>query len=83
MSTKFKVKPKFRTNDLANHAASRVAEVHYRNNEIRIYDNIHYPKSFCKKIFEGESSSLVSHIVIKDNSDQSVETVYNPTNGVQ
>lgn len=83
MPTKFKVKSKFRTSELSNHEASKVAEVHYRNNEIRIYDNIHYPKSFCRKIFEGESSDLISHIIIKDGSDQSVETIYNPKGGIQ
>lgn len=83
MPTKFKVKSKFRTSELSNHETSCSAEVHYRNNEIRIYDNIHYPKSFCKRIFEGESSNLISHIIIKDGSDQSVETIYNPKGGIQ
>ncbi len=83
MPGKFKVAKDYRKNPLSKSESSISIELHYRDGSIRIYDNVHYPKSFCKKSFESDNQNLISHAILKDQSDQGIETIYKNQNGVQ
>lgn len=65
---KFFVSEEFRRNDLSSIKSSINATVHYTGDKSsRIYDNIHYPNSFAKKVFEQHTD--IDYIEFKDVSN--------------
>jgi hypothetical protein len=66
---KFKVKSQFRKSDLSLKASSIEAEVHFVNEDTKVYDNVHYPGAFSNKVFQRNMNA--THVVFKDKSNNS------------
>jgi hypothetical protein len=64
MSRKFKVGESFRKSDLSQIKTSREVWAVYNNGDTKIYDNVHYPDAFAKKIFMNDSK--IDHVIIKN-----------------
>lgn len=67
MTKKFKVGDSFRTSDLSQIKTSCEVWAIYGNGDTKIYDNVHYPHSFSKRIFTNDSE--VDHIIVKNLSE--------------
>jgi hypothetical protein len=61
-SGKLYVKPEFRKNALSDVDTETRVEVHTTNETTKVYNNIHYPQAFARKVFN-ESSSC-THIEV-------------------
>ena len=72
---KFFVGNEFRTNKLSTVPSSVRAEVHAADGTIKIYDNIHYPSAFFKKVFK--ENPTYTKIEFVDVSDGNKWTITN------
>ncbi len=78
MSGKFKVARKYRTNALSDSESPITIEVHYSDGRAsRVYDNVHFPERFTKKIFDLNKTAI--QVIIKDSSNSTEETINRPT----
>lgn len=64
MPKKFKVEDSFRTSDLSQMRTSCEVWAVYSNGDTKIYDNVHYPSPFSKRVFTNDSK--VDHIIVKN-----------------
>lgn len=72
MSNKFFVGTEYRRNPLSHQDSPVRAEVH-TNDGIKVYDNIHYPSSFAKKVFkENPTYTKIVFVDISDNTSWEV-----------
>ena len=74
--SKFKVGNQFRKNPLANVSTRTNIEVHIEGKSTKVYDNIHYPSAFARKVFNENVDC--THVVVRTEDGE--ETINRPDN---
>jgi hypothetical protein len=78
MSGKFKVARQYRTNALSDSESPITIEVHYSDGrDSRVYDNVHFPDKFTKKIFD--LNETATRVIVRDSSNSTEETINRPS----
>lgn len=72
---KFFVGIDFRKNELSSAKTNLIVEVHSTEENIKLYNNIHYPDAFAKKIFK--NNNKVTHVIVRNAVDNSEYTINN------